>query len=127
MDNQVKTEDKNNISAGINVSISISKEMQAQASPDDLVFIYAKAMSGPPMPLAALRKQVSDLPIDVILNDNMAMMPNLKLSDFSEVIVGARVSKTGRPIAENGDLFAEKPSIKAGDRVNLEINSVLSK
>lgn len=124
---QVKTEDKNNISAGINVSVSISKEMLAQASPDDLVFIYAKAMSGPPMPLAALRKQVSDLPIDVILNDDMAMMPNLKLSAFSEVTVGARVSKTGRPIAENGDLFAERPSIKAGDRVNLVINSVLSK
>jgi len=119
--------DDNKGAVGINVSISISGEMLKQSSPDDLVFIYAKAMSGPPMPLAALRKQVKDLPISVTLNDDMAMMPNLKLSGFSEVVVGARVSKSGRPIAENGDLFAEKASIKAGDDVSLEINSVLSK
>ena len=124
---KVAAVDDNKSAAGINVSVSISGEMLKQSSPDDLVFIYAKAMSGPPMPLAALRKQVKDLPISVTLNDDMAMMSNLKLSGFSEVVVGARVSKSGRPIAENGDLFAEKASIKAGDDVSLEINSVLSK
>jgi cytochrome c-type biogenesis protein CcmH len=112
---------------GIKVSVSISSAMQEQVSPNDLVFIYAKAMSGPPMPLAALRKQVKDLPIDIELNDDMAMMPNLKLSSFPEVIVGARVSKTGRPIAQDGDLYSEQSSIKAGDKVSLEINTVLSK
>ena len=124
---KVAVVDKNDSAAGIKVNISISEEMLKQSSPDDLVFIYAKAMSGPPMPLAALRKQVKDLPISVTLNDDMAMMPNLKLSGFPEVVVGARVSKTGRPIAENGDLYAEKSSIKEGDDVSLEINSVLSK
>ncbi len=124
---QVAVVDDNKRVTGIKVSVSISNEMLTQASPDDLVFIYAKAMSGPPMPLAALRKQVKDLPIEAVLNDDMAMMPNLKLSGFSEVVVGARVSKSGRPIAENGDLYAEKFSIKSGDEVSLEINSVLSK
>jgi len=114
-------------SAGITVSISLSEKLKAQASPTDLVFIYAKAMSGPPMPLAAVRKQVKDLPFEVVLNDEMAMMPNLKLSGFSEVIVGARVSKSGQPVAQNGDLFSEKKSIKAGDKVSLEIDTVVVK
>jgi len=112
---------------GITVSISLSEKLKAQANPTDLVFIYAKAMSGPPMPLAAVRKQVKDLPLEVVLNDAMAMMPNLKLSGFSEVIVGARVSKSGQPVAQNGDLFSEKPSIKAGDKVSLEIDTVVVK
>jgi len=114
-------------SAGIIVTISLSEKLKAQAKPTDLVFIYAKAMSGPPMPLAAVKKQVKDLPIEVVLNDEMAMMPNLKLSGFTEVIVGARVSKTGQPVAQNGDLFSEKASIKIGDKVSLEIDTVVVK
>ncbi len=114
-------------SAGITVSISLSEKFKARANPTDLVFIYAKAMSGPPMPLAAVRKQVKDLPLNVVLNDEMAMMPNLKISGFSEVIVGARVSKTGQPVAQNGDLFSEKASVKIGDKVSLEIDTVVVK
>ena len=114
-------------SAGIIVSISMSEKFKAQVNPTDLVFIYAKAMSGPPMPLAAVRKQIKDLPLEVVLNDEMAMMPNLKLSGFSEVIVGARVSKSGQPVAQNGDLFSEKVSVKAGDKVSLEIDTVVVK
>ena len=113
--------------SSITVIIDISEKLKGQANPTDLVFIYAKAMSGPPMPLAAVRKQVKDLPLEVELNDAMAMMPSLKLSDFSEVIVGARISKSGQPIAQNGDLFSEKSSIKAGDKVILEIDEVVSK
>ncbi|WP_299872094.1 c-type cytochrome biogenesis protein CcmI [uncultured Cocleimonas sp.] len=122
---QVATDDKP--AAEIKVMVSLSDELKAKASPDDLVFIYAKAMSGPPMPLAAVRKQVKDLPIEVALNDAMAMMPNLKMSAFDTVVVGARVSKTGQPIGQNGDLFAEKRSIKSGEKVSIEINEVLVK
>ncbi|MEE9327006.1 MAG: c-type cytochrome biogenesis protein CcmI [Cocleimonas sp.] len=111
----------------ITVSISLSEAMKNQANPTDLVFVYAKAMSGPPMPLAAAKIQVKDLPATIVLNDSMAMMPNLKLSAFAEVIVGARVSKSGQPISQNGDLYTEKKSIKAGQKVDLTIDTVLSK
>lgn len=113
--------------AGITVSISLSEKFKAQANPNDLVFIYAKAMSGPPMPLAAIKKQVKDLPIEVELNDAMAMMPSLKLSAFKEVIVGARISKSGQPISQNGDLYSEKKSVKAGDKISLEISDIVIK
>lgn len=130
---ELKTEVKPKINVtssnkeGITVSISLSEKMLERASPTDFVFVYAKAMSGPPMPLAAAKIQVKDLPTEIVLNDAMAMMPSLKISSFPEVIVGARVSKTGQPIPQNGDLFTEKKSIKLGMSVNLEINSIVSK
>ena len=125
---ELNTTDTSDIkNTGIKVSISLANSLKNQVSSDDYVFIYAKAMSGPPMPLAAVRKQVKDLPFVVMLNDEMAMMPDLKLSSFSIVSVGARVSKTGQPIPQNGDLFIERGEIKLGDTISLEINEVYAK
>ncbi len=89
---------------GVEVEVALDPELMAKASPNDLVFVYAKAVSGPPMPLAVARKHVSDLPLKVKLTDAMAMMPQMKLSNFPQVKVGARVSKSGRPIPGQGDL-----------------------
>ena len=122
-----KSNNAGNKGIEIKVNISLSDSLKAQASPDDFVFIYAKAMNGPPMPLAAVRKQVKELPLDVVLNDDMAMMAGLKLSSFKDVAVGARVSKTGQPIPQNGDLFIEKTGIKLGDSISLEINEIFKK
>lgn len=120
--------DKNNKNGnGISVTVSLSEKLKSQTQPTDLVFVYAKAVTGPPMPLAAARKQVKDLPLEIVLDDSMAMIPTMKLSGFSEVIVGARVSKSGQPIAQNGDLFVEKKPVKAGEKVVLEIDSIVNK
>ena len=110
---------------GIKVTISIADALKAKVSPETTVFIYAKAMVGPPMPLAAMRKQVKDLPLEVMLDDSMAMMPQLKLSGFEAVKVGARISLSGTPKAQKGDLFSEKTAVKAGDQVELVIDSVI--
>jgi len=123
---EIKAEsEKKDIS--ITVKITLSDELKEKASQNDSVFVYAKAMNGPPMPLAAAKKQVKDFPLEVILNDEMAMLPNLKLSSFERVVVGARISKTGKPIPDDGDLFTEKSEIKLGESVNLEIDQVYKK
>ncbi|MEW8034234.1 MAG: c-type cytochrome biogenesis protein CcmI [Candidatus Thiodiazotropha endolucinida] len=110
----------------IQVEISLSPDMQDKANPDDLLFIYAKAMSGPPMPLAAVRKRVSDLPLSINLDDSMAMMPQMKLSQFPEVAVGARISLSGSPTAQSGDLEGEITAVSPGqpEIVKVVINSV---
>ena len=114
-------------STGLNVAVTLDAQMMSQVAADDLVFIYAKAASGPPMPLAAKRLKVSDLPIQVTLSDNDAMMPQMKMSSFDQIIVGARVSKTGNPIAQAGDLFNESATIQHkgyADTVQININQV---
>ncbi len=75
------------------------------------VFVYAKAATGPPMPLAAKKLRVKDLPITVILDDSTAMMPSMKLSNFDKVIVGARISLSGSPAAQKGDWQAISPTV----------------
>ncbi len=79
----------------LEVSVSLSPEVQAQVQPDDAVFVFARALSGPPMPLAVKRLKVADLPIQVSLSDVDAMMPELKLSRFDQVQLVARVSREG--------------------------------
>lgn len=113
-------------STGVEVKVTLSPELAAKAGPNDLVFIYAKAVSGPPMPLAAARKRVSDLPLTIRLDDSMAMMPQMKISGFPQVAVGARVSLSGSPTAQSGDLEGEVRPVKPGQAqaVDVVIDSV---
>jgi len=111
----------------ISVTISLDDKFKDQVAPEDSLFIYAKAQSGPPMPLAAKRLQVKDLPISIILNDSLAMMPQMKLSMFPKVIVGARVSKSGDAVSKDGDFYIEQGDVSHGDEISLKIDSILKK
>ena len=94
----------------LTVKVALDAKLAAKAAPGDTVFVFAKAASGPPMPLAVQRLKVEQLPATVTLTDGMGMMPSMKLSQFPQVIVGARVSKSGNAIAQRGDLqTASKP------------------
>ena len=84
-------------SARLTVRVELAPALKDKVRPDDSVFIFARASSGPPMPLAAKRVTVADLPIEVQLSDSDAMMPNMKLSSFPEVQLVARVSRAGQP------------------------------
>jgi cytochrome c-type biogenesis protein CcmH len=94
--------------------VSIAPALAARTEPDDTVFIFARAASGPPMPLAVLRKQVKDLPVAFTLDDSMAMAPNLKLSGFAEVVIGARVSRAGNATPQSGDLQGFSKPVRVG-------------
>jgi cytochrome c-type biogenesis protein CcmH len=95
-------------------TVSLAPALAATAAPTDTVFIFARAVGGPPAPLAVLRRQVKDLPAKFTLDDSMAMAPNLKLSGFPEVIVGARVSRSGDAIPRSGDLQGLSKPVKVG-------------
>jgi len=94
--------------------VSLAQGLVGKAAPSDTVFIFARAAGGPPMPLAVLRKQVQDLPVEFALDDSMAMAPSLKLSGFSEVIVGARISRSGSATPQSGDLQGLSKPVKVG-------------
>ncbi|MGH8380196.1 c-type cytochrome biogenesis protein CcmI [Pseudomonas sp.] len=83
--------------ARLKVRVELAAALKDKVKPDDTVFIFARASSGPPMPLAAKRVTVAQLPIEVELSDSDAMMPSMKLSSFAEVQLVARVSRAGQP------------------------------
>jgi len=95
----------------VQVSVSLSEALAAKAQPNQRVFIYARAMSGPPMPLAVVTKQVQDLPVTVTLDDSMAMMPQMKLSSFAEVELLARISTSGGANRQPGDLIGSVKNV----------------
>ncbi|WP_145128530.1 c-type cytochrome biogenesis protein CcmI [Pseudomonas sp. URMO17WK12:I11] len=81
----------------LKVRVELAPSLRDKVKAQDTVFIFARASSGPPMPLAAKRVTVAQLPIEVELSDADAMMAQMKLSDFAEVQLVARVSKDGQP------------------------------
>jgi cytochrome c-type biogenesis protein CcmH len=90
--------------AAITGHVTLADAVKSKVAPDDTVFIYARAPTGSRMPLAILRKKVSDLPLDFRLDDSLAMSPAARLSGAAQVVVGVRVSKTGNAMAQPGDL-----------------------
>jgi len=111
----------------LSLKVDISPELRAKTDPNTPVFVYAKAMQGPPMPLAVKRLQVKDLPATLSLGDADAMMPSMKLSGYDEVIVGARVSFSGNPVAQSGDFFTELGAVDSSNpsqAIELTIDSV---
>lgn len=108
----------------VKVSVKLDDALKAKASPTDTVFIFARAVQGPPMPLAIVKKQVKDLPITVSLNDAMAMMPKMSMSSFKQIYIGVRVSKTGNATPQSGDLQGHSTPISTGkaQKVKITIN-----
>lgn len=106
----------------IQVNVSLSSDLIDEANGDDTIFIYAQAISGPPMPIAAVRKKVSDLPLQVTLDDSMAMMPTNKLSDHKQVKITARISKSGNAIAASGDLIGTLEAVQTDTNESINLN-----
>lgn len=105
--------------------VSLSPSLATKAAPTDTVFVFAKALSGPPMPIAVMRSKVKDLPLKFVLDDTMAMTPSMKLSNFKMVAVSAKISKSGNATPQSGDLRGEIASVKVGaDNVQLVIDKV---
>jgi len=88
----------------VRVSITLDSKFKQGLKGSETVFVFALAANGPRQPLAARRLKLSDLPVTVVLDDSMAMIPTNKLSDHDRVYIGARVSRKGSPIASTGDI-----------------------
>ncbi len=107
--------------ARIRVRVSLAPELAARVQPTDTVFVFARAAQGPPMPLAAVRRTVADLPLEVELTDAMAMSPAARISAFAEVYVTARVSRSGTPGAQSGDLEGRSAPVPVGEDTRVQV------
>jgi cytochrome c-type biogenesis protein CcmH len=102
--------------ASVQVEVRLAEGFAGKFAPQDTLFVFARALNGPPMPLAVQRLQAKDLPVSLTLDDSMAMMPQMRLSSFPEVVVGARISKSGNAIPQTGDLQGEIKPVRPGQK-----------
>lgn len=112
--------------ASISGTVSVSGGLAGKVAPGDSVFIYAQLPQGPKMPIASLKITAKQLPYRFTLDDSLAMMPNDKLSNHAEVMLSARVSKSGQAITQSGDLLGRVSPVKLGQQdVAIVIDKVL--
>ncbi|MBS0431763.1 MAG: hypothetical protein JSS21_05085 [Proteobacteria bacterium] len=109
------------------INVKLDPKLASKVAPNDTLFVYARAVEGPPMPLAVARIRASSLPSTVTLTDAMAMTPQRKLSSFPQVEVVARISPSGDALPHAGDLEsapvqtatrAQQPIVLTIDRVH---------
>ena len=98
----------------ISGTVTLDPALAAKAAPGDTVFVFARAASGGRMPLAVQRARVADLPLRFKLDDSMAMAPGMTVSSAKQVIVVARVSKSGQATPSAGDLAGEAAPVAPG-------------
>ena len=107
-------------------TIRLAPALTARAAPEDTVFVLARPAQGSRMPLAVVRAKVKDLPLAFSFDDSMAMNAEAKLSNFAEVVVAARVSKSGNVVPERGDLEGVSKPVRPGTAgMNVEIANVV--
>ncbi|MEN9627432.1 MAG: c-type cytochrome biosis protein CcmI [Pseudomonadota bacterium] len=99
--------------AGVKLSgeVVLSPELAARVAPGDTLFVFARAAQGPRIPLAILRQPVGQWPVRFTLDDSMSMAPDLKLSAHAQVVVGARVSRSGDAMPQSGDLVGQSGTV----------------
>lgn len=112
--------------AMIRGTVRLAPALAERAAPTDTVFILARPAEGSRTPLAILRKQVKDLPAEFTLDDSMAMSPAAKMSLFPQVVVSARISKSGQAAQAAGDLTGQSaPVAPSTNGLLIEINEVV--
>ena len=100
--------------AAISGRVELDPKIASRVAPDDTVFVLARAVDGPRMPLAVQRFRAAELPRAFRLDDSMAMSPAMSLSTVPRVIVEARVSKSGNAITQSGDVRGVSPPVATG-------------
>ncbi len=111
----------NDVKRSIAVTVSLAAELQDKVDADTTLFVFARASEGPPMPLAVHKTLAKEIPLTVTLDDSMAMMPEMSLSRFPKVIIGARLSSNGQPQGQAGDYEGYSEVIETASTSTVEV------
>ena len=92
----------------VTVRVSVDPDFAAMVrlDPDAVIFVVARVPDGSPMPVAAQRRLVRELPLELTLDDSNAVMPTQALSTVQEVELSARISSDGTATAQPDDVTA---------------------
>jgi cytochrome c-type biogenesis protein CcmH len=95
-------------------TVTMAPSLAGKGSSTDTLFVFAREMSGPPMPVAIVRATKKDLPFTFQLDDSTSPMPSRKLSGAGTVVIVARLSKSGQAMPQSGDLEGTSQPVKSG-------------
>ncbi|MDZ4131359.1 MAG: hypothetical protein U1E02_45380, partial [Hydrogenophaga sp.] len=111
---------------GVRGQITIAPELQGQLAAGDTLFVFARPVQGPRMPLAVLRVAATSGPVPFALDDSLAMAPELRLSMHEQVVVEARISRTGQALPQSGDLQGTSGPVASNSaQLQIRIDSVV--
>jgi cytochrome c-type biogenesis protein CcmH len=110
--------------SGLKVTVRIAPVLAKQLQAGDTLFVFARAADGPRMPLAIQRQAATAGPVQVVLDDAQAMSPQLRLSGFARVVVGARISRSGNATPQPGDLEGQTAAVASSGQTEVVIDSV---
>ncbi len=115
-----------NAGAQVSGRVVLSKALQSQIKPNDTVLIFARLVDGPRMPVAVQKRRASELPLSFKLDETTAMNPGLRLSPSMQVVVGARVSRSGQAMPQPGDLQGFSQPVPVGTKdIQIEISDTV--
>ncbi len=117
----VTSDKKPDGAASIDVLVSLSAALRGDVADSDTLFVYARALQGPPMPLALVRMNAAALPARVTLDDTVAMIPEMTLSSMEQVEIVARISKSGQARMQAGDLYGSVQPVKTSGSSPVDI------
>ncbi|MFN7122106.1 MAG: c-type cytochrome biogenesis protein CcmI [Hydrogenophaga sp.] len=111
---------------GVRGQITIAPELQAKLAPGDTLFVFARPVQGPRMPLAVMRVAATAGPLPFSLDDSQAMAPELRISMHEQVVVEARISRTGQAMPQSGDLQGSSGPVASNSaQLQIKIDSVV--
>jgi len=119
--NQAATQMSPNGSGGLKLKLSLNPALVKEISTASPVFVFVRAAENPGPPLAVVRKNVAELPFEIVLNDSHAMIPGKTISSANNIIVGARISISGNPERQPGDYEQLSDAIPANFSETLEL------
>ena len=112
--------------AQVSGEVQVTAVLAKRIRPGDTLFVFARAIDGPRMPLAIVRASAGGLPFTFTLDDSSAMAPQFRISGFKQVIVGARISPSGDATPRSGDLMGQIGPVDVGaGKLVLMIDSVV--
>jgi cytochrome c-type biogenesis protein CcmH len=108
----------------LRVHVTLAPDLADKVRADDVLFVFARAASGPRAPLAIVRRKARELPLTLELDDSQAMVPTMNLSSAPRVVVGARISRSGQAEATSGDLetYSEPVANRHAETLELTID-----
>ncbi|WP_421419420.1 c-type cytochrome biogenesis protein CcmI [Pseudoalteromonas lipolytica] len=94
----------NDSNSEIKITVNLDESLSNKQPENGTLFIFAKAASGPQMPLAVVKMTEYSFPLEVTLSDSNAMVDGLNLSSVDKIILTARLSKDETVVTSSGEL-----------------------